>query len=173
MLAHQPGDAAGARGTRPRDPQPAGRRSAPPRSASRPPSKWKDREGQPAEATEWHRIAVYGGAVKAVEAMVRKGAALLVEGRVATREYDATRAEERAPGDRGRRRRPAGHGQCAEPETRGGGTGRGSRTLGSERQAGRSRMRRRGRVRARRARRRERLSRRGRFGACVPRTDAA
>ena len=50
--------------------------------------KWTDREGQPAEATEWHRIAVYGGAVKAVEAMVRKGAALLVEGRVATRAFE-------------------------------------------------------------------------------------
>ena len=49
--------------------------------------RWKDREGRPAEATEWHRIAVYGGAVEAVEAMVRKGAALLVEGRSATREY--------------------------------------------------------------------------------------
>ena len=49
--------------------------------------RWKDREGRPAEATEWHRIAVYGGAVEAVEAMVRKGAALMVEGRSATREY--------------------------------------------------------------------------------------
>ena len=50
--------------------------------------KWTDREGKPAEATEWHRIAVYGGAVKAVEAMVRKGAALLVEGRIATRAFE-------------------------------------------------------------------------------------
>ena len=49
--------------------------------------RWKDREGQPAEATEWHRVAVYGGAVAAVEKMVRKGAAVLVEGRIALREY--------------------------------------------------------------------------------------
>ena len=49
--------------------------------------KWKDREGQPAEATEWHRIVVYGPAVAAVETMVRKGDAVLVEGRIATREY--------------------------------------------------------------------------------------
>ena len=49
--------------------------------------KWKDREGQPAEATEWHRIVVYGPTVAAVEAMVRKGDAVLVEGRIATRDY--------------------------------------------------------------------------------------
>ncbi len=49
--------------------------------------KWKDREGQPAEATEWHRVVVYGPMVAAVETMVRKGNAVLVEGRIATREY--------------------------------------------------------------------------------------
>ena len=49
--------------------------------------KWKDREGQPAEATEWHRIVVYGPTVAAVETMVRKGDAVLVEGRIATRDY--------------------------------------------------------------------------------------
>ena len=49
--------------------------------------KWKNREGEPAEATEWHRIVVYGAAVKAAEAMVRKGAAVLVEGRLAVRTY--------------------------------------------------------------------------------------
>ena len=49
--------------------------------------KWKDRESQPAEATEWHRIVVYGPTVAAVETMVRKGDAVLVEGRIATREY--------------------------------------------------------------------------------------
>ena len=49
--------------------------------------KWKNREGKPAEATAWHRIAVYGAAVDAVERMVRKGAAVLVEGRLAHREF--------------------------------------------------------------------------------------
>ena len=49
--------------------------------------KWKDREGQPAEATEWHRIVVYGPTVAAVETMLRKGDAVLVEGRIATRDY--------------------------------------------------------------------------------------
>ena len=49
--------------------------------------KWKDREGNPAEATEWHRIVVYGPAVEAVGKMLKKGDRVLVEGRIATREY--------------------------------------------------------------------------------------
>ena len=49
--------------------------------------RWTGKDGQPAEATEWHRVSVFGGAVKAVEAMVAKGAAVLVEGRIARREY--------------------------------------------------------------------------------------
>ena len=28
--------------------------------------KWTDREGRPSEATEWHRVVVYGPAVEAV-----------------------------------------------------------------------------------------------------------
>ena len=49
--------------------------------------KWKDREGEPAEATEWHRIAVYGPTVGVVETMLKKGDAVLVEGRLTTRQY--------------------------------------------------------------------------------------
>ena len=48
---------------------------------------WKRKDGEAAEATEWHRIVVYGGSVDAVGKLVRKGAALLVEGRIAGREY--------------------------------------------------------------------------------------
>ena len=49
--------------------------------------RWKRRDGEPGESTEWHRVVVYGGAVGPVEAMVRKGAAVLVEGRVTGREF--------------------------------------------------------------------------------------
>ena len=49
--------------------------------------RWKGRDGELREATEWHRIVVYGASVEAVETMVRKGGALLVEGRLAGREY--------------------------------------------------------------------------------------
>ena len=49
--------------------------------------RWKDREGQPAESTEWHRIVVYGPTAEVVGKMLKKGGAVLVEGRLATREY--------------------------------------------------------------------------------------
>ena len=49
--------------------------------------KWTDRDGRPAEATEWHRVVVYGPAADAVEKMLRKGDAVLVEGRIATRTF--------------------------------------------------------------------------------------
>ena len=49
--------------------------------------KWTDRDGRPAEATEWHRIVVYGPAAAAVETMLRKGDPVVVEGRVATRTF--------------------------------------------------------------------------------------
>ena len=49
--------------------------------------KWTDREGRPAEATDWHRIVVYGAAVGIVGTMLRKGDPVMVEGRIATRQY--------------------------------------------------------------------------------------
>ena len=61
--------------------------------------RWKDRDGKPAEATDWHRVVVFGAAVKAVEELVAKGAALLVEG---------PPRRPRVPGQG--RQRPAGHG---------------------------------------------------------------
>ncbi|MDD9990732.1 MAG: single-stranded DNA-binding protein [Rhodospirillales bacterium] len=50
--------------------------------------RWKADSGEAVEKTEWHRIVVYGNAVKPAEDMVRKGSLVLVEGRLATREYD-------------------------------------------------------------------------------------
>ena len=58
--------------------------------------KWTDREGRPCEATEWHRVVVYGPAVGAVETMLRKGDAVMVEGRIATREYRDREGNDRA-----------------------------------------------------------------------------
>ncbi|MDE0048763.1 MAG: single-stranded DNA-binding protein [Rhodospirillales bacterium] len=58
--------------------------------------KWTDREGRPGEATEWHRIVVYGPAVEPVGKMLRKGAAVLVEGRIATRGFTDREGNDRA-----------------------------------------------------------------------------
>ena len=49
--------------------------------------KWTDGDGRPAEATEWHRVVVYGSTVAAVEKMLRKGDRAMVEGRIATRGF--------------------------------------------------------------------------------------
>ena len=57
--------------------------------------RWTGRDGQPAEATEWHRIVVFGGAVEPVGKLVRKGAAVLVEGRLAVRDYTDAKGKER------------------------------------------------------------------------------
>ena len=49
--------------------------------------RWKNRDGEAQERTEWHRVIVFGGAVGVVERLVRKGTAVLVEGRLTVREY--------------------------------------------------------------------------------------
>ncbi len=49
--------------------------------------RWKNRDGEPQDRTEWHRIIVFGGTVDVVERLVRKGTAVLVEGRLTVREY--------------------------------------------------------------------------------------
>ena len=58
--------------------------------------KWTDREGKPAEATEWHRVVVYGPTAEIVETMLRKGDPVMVEGRIATRKYSDREGAERS-----------------------------------------------------------------------------
>ena len=58
--------------------------------------KWTDREGRPGEATEWHRVVVYGPAVEPVSKMLRKGDAVMVEGRIATRGFTDKEGNDRA-----------------------------------------------------------------------------
>ena len=58
--------------------------------------KWKDKDGEPAEATEWHRVVAYGPVVEAVAKMLRKGDAVLVEGRIATRGFQDREGNDRA-----------------------------------------------------------------------------
>ena len=55
----------------------------------------RTKDGGTGEATEWHRIVVFGAAVAAIEKLVRKGAALLIEGRITTREYRDNKGESR------------------------------------------------------------------------------
>ena len=57
--------------------------------------KWRRKDGGTGEATEWHRIVVFGAAVEAVKKLVRKGRALLIEGRITTREYQDKKGDNR------------------------------------------------------------------------------
>ena len=57
--------------------------------------KWRRKDGETGEATEWHRIVVFGAAVAAVEKLVRKGSALLVEGRITSHEYQDKKGDSR------------------------------------------------------------------------------
>ena len=57
--------------------------------------KWRRKDGGTGEATEWHRIVVSGAAVDAAEKLVRKGAALLIEGRITSHEYQDKKGESR------------------------------------------------------------------------------
>ena len=57
--------------------------------------RWRRKDGGTGEATEWHRIVVFGAAVDAAAKLVRKGAALLIEGRITTREYRDKKGDNR------------------------------------------------------------------------------
>ena len=93
--------------------------------------KWKGKDGKPAESTEWHRIAVYGPTVEAVEKMLKQGRR--GPGRGEDRVARIPRQGWQRPcGDRDRGGRVAGHGQhpvraACEPGSR---SGPGSRIAG-------------------------------------------
>ena len=50
--------------------------------------RWKDKAtGERKEKTEWHSVAVFGGAAGIVEQYVRKGDQILIEGQLQTRKW--------------------------------------------------------------------------------------
>jgi single-strand DNA-binding protein len=49
--------------------------------------RWNDKNGQPQEKTEWHRIVVWERLVDIVERYVKKGDKLYVEGEIEYRQY--------------------------------------------------------------------------------------
>jgi single-strand DNA-binding protein len=50
--------------------------------------KWKDREGERQEHTEWHRIVFFGKLAEIAGEYLKKGAPVLVVGRLRTRIYE-------------------------------------------------------------------------------------
>jgi single-strand DNA-binding protein len=49
--------------------------------------KWKDREGQAKEDTQWHRIVIWGKTAESLHEYLTKGKQIYVEGRIQTREW--------------------------------------------------------------------------------------
>ena len=50
--------------------------------------KYKDKQGNKVEETEWHNCVIFGKMAEVVEKYVNKGDLLALEGRVKTREYE-------------------------------------------------------------------------------------
>jgi single-strand DNA-binding protein len=50
--------------------------------------KWKDREGNPQEKTEWHRCSIWGKRASGLAPHLQKGTKVLVEGKLETRSYE-------------------------------------------------------------------------------------
>ena len=49
---------------------------------------WKDKDGEQQEQTEWHNVVFWNKPAEIIARYVKKGALLLVEGRVQTRTYE-------------------------------------------------------------------------------------
>jgi single-strand DNA-binding protein len=50
--------------------------------------RWKNKDGQDQERTEWHRVEVFGGTAKVVKNYVTKGKPLYIEGQIRTDEWE-------------------------------------------------------------------------------------
>lgn len=50
--------------------------------------KYKDKEGNTKETTEWHNVVIWGKLAEIAEKYVKKGSLLYVEGKLTTRSYE-------------------------------------------------------------------------------------
>lgn len=50
--------------------------------------RWKDKEGQLQDRTDWHNIVVWGKTAENTKEYLKKGRQVYVEGRIQTRSYD-------------------------------------------------------------------------------------
>ncbi len=50
--------------------------------------RWKNKDGQPQEQTEWHRIVLWNRPAEVAKEYLRKGSSVYVEGRLQTRNYE-------------------------------------------------------------------------------------
>jgi single-strand DNA-binding protein len=57
--------------------------------------KWKDKNGEAQEQTEWHRVAFFGRQAEICGEYLRKGSQIYVEGRLQTRKWTDKEGNER------------------------------------------------------------------------------
>jgi single-strand DNA-binding protein len=50
--------------------------------------KWKNKDGQPQEQTEWHRIILWSRQAEIAKEYLRKGSPVYIEGRIQNRSYE-------------------------------------------------------------------------------------
>src|SRR5258705_8528754 len=57
--------------------------------------KWTDKSGQRQEATEWHRVVVFGKQAEIVGQYLTKGRQVYIEGRIQTRQWQDQQGQKR------------------------------------------------------------------------------
>jgi single-strand DNA-binding protein len=57
--------------------------------------KWKDKNGQPQEKTEWHKLNIWGALAEVVEGYIHKGDLLSVQGKIETRKWTDKNGQDR------------------------------------------------------------------------------
>lgn len=57
--------------------------------------RWKDRDGNQQERTEWHRVVIFGGLADVAEKYLSKGDSVYLEGKVQTRKWQDNNGQDR------------------------------------------------------------------------------
>ncbi|MBF0628854.1 MAG: single-stranded DNA-binding protein [Magnetococcales bacterium] len=56
---------------------------------------WKDKQGQPQERTEWHRVVIFGKLAEIAQQYCRKGGKVYIEGQLQTRKWTDNQGQDR------------------------------------------------------------------------------
>lgn len=57
--------------------------------------RWRDREGNQQEKTEWHRVVIFGKVAEIAERYLKKGSKVLIEGQLQTRKWTDQSGQDR------------------------------------------------------------------------------
>ena len=57
--------------------------------------RWRDREGNNQERTEWHRVVIFGKTAEVAERFLKRGSKVLIEGQLQTRKWQGQDGQDR------------------------------------------------------------------------------